>query len=50
MSIGLGKIEVADAVIYAISIQAPIGQVLLHKKTGDRVRFQGKEIEIQEVG
>lgn len=49
MSIGMGKIVVDDATVYCISIQSPIGKVLLHQKEKAIVSFQGRSLAISEI-
>ncbi len=49
MSIGMGKIIVNEKTVYCISIQSPIGKVLLHQKKNKIVDFQGKSLKITEV-
>ena len=48
-SFGLGKITIDTNDYYAISLASPIGQVLLQKKVGDKLVFQGREILIEEI-
>jgi hypothetical protein len=49
ISIGFGKLELAEQPYYAISLASPIGQALKQAKVGDRVSFQGKVVEILEL-
>ena len=49
ISIGFGKLELAEQPYYAISLASPIGQALKHAKLGDRVSFQGNVLEILEL-
>ncbi len=49
ISISAGELVVAGKKIYAISMQSPIGQLLLGKKKGDHFVFRGKSTEIVEV-
>ncbi len=49
ISIGFGKLELADQLYYAISLASPIGQALKNAKVGDRVSFQGKVLEILSI-
>lgn len=46
ISVGLGRVQVADEVIFAISLASPIGRALLGAKVGDRVAFHGQRFEI----
>ncbi|MCK5729815.1 MAG: hypothetical protein KAH68_01990 [Draconibacterium sp.] len=46
IAIGIGKIEVANAIYYSISLVSPIGKLINNRKVGDKFKFQGKEIII----
>ena len=48
IGVGLGKIVVDDAVIYAISSPSPLGQELLHKSIGDVILLRGNEYTIKD--
>ncbi len=49
VSVGLGKIILAEAEFYAISPLAPIYQALKEKATGDTVAFNGQKITIVDI-
>jgi len=49
LSIGLGKIEINSEIIYAISLDSPIGQLLKGKRAGDTVEFRGKTLKINQL-
>ncbi len=49
LSIGLGKINIHNETIFCISASSPIGQLLLSKKKGDSIQFNGNSILIEEV-
>lgn len=49
IAIGMGKIEIAKELYYAVSPSSPIGKMLLGKKAKDSILFQGNTMEIQEV-
>ena len=49
VSIGIGKITIAQGEYYAISPQAPIFQSLKEKVKGDSVAFNGQKITIIEL-
>ena len=49
ISIGIGKISVAEQNIYAVSLLSPIGKLLLNTQVGEVVKFQNKEIIIEEI-
>jgi transcription elongation GreA/GreB family factor len=46
ISIGVGKLDIDQGNIYAISLVSPIGKQLEDKKKGDKFQFQGREFEI----
>jgi transcription elongation GreA/GreB family factor len=46
ISISLGKIEIANDSYFAISAMTPIGKLLIGKKAGDTLKFNGKKITI----
>lgn len=49
ISAGLGKINVENQMFYAISPGSPIGQLLMDKKIGETLIFNGKTMTISEV-
>jgi transcription elongation GreA/GreB family factor len=49
ISIGFGKLELAEQPYYAISLASPIGQALKNAKVGDSVSFQGKLLEVLRI-
>ncbi len=49
ISIGMGKVVVDSTTVYCISIQSPIGKVLLHQKEKAIISFQGKSLKIVEI-
>ena len=49
LSIGLGKIEINSEIIYAISLDSPIGQLFKGKRVGDTVEFRGKTLKINQL-
>lgn len=49
LSIGLGKLKVDEEIIFVISMASPIGKELIGKRVGDRLVFNGKEMEILEL-
>ena len=44
LSVALGKVELEDKEIFCISPVAPIGKLLLGKRVGDKVSFQGEKV------
>ncbi|MFY0602360.1 MAG: 3-oxoacyl-ACP synthase [Flavobacteriaceae bacterium] len=49
LSISAGQLVVAGNSYFAISVSSPIGKLLLGKKAGERLSFNGKEIDIQKI-
>ena len=49
ISIGLGKIEIENEMVYCISLISPIGKALQNKKAGEKINFQGKEIFVTKI-
>ena len=49
ISASLGILQGDHESYYAISVQSPIGQLLLGKKAGDSIQFNGREIQINSI-
>ncbi len=49
MAIAIGKLNLSNEAYFAISAQSPIGQLLLGKKAGDSIVFNGNRQEILSV-
>lgn len=49
ISIGIGKLEVANKTYYSISLASPIGKILHNKKVGDKFKFHEKETSITNI-
>ena len=50
MTVSLGLIETSsEEKLYAISSNSPIGKLLLGKKVGDSIYFNGREIQINSI-
>ena len=49
ISIPAGEIESENEKFYAIGIQAPIAQVLLGKKVGDKIIFNSTEFTVKKI-
>jgi len=49
LSISLGKIKVDNSDVFAISAQSPIGALLLGKKVGDSITFNGNKSVIKAI-
>ncbi len=49
ISIGMGKVEINNKVFFAISLASPIGKLLQNKTTGEKIKFNDKEITITDI-
>ena len=49
ISIGLGKVEINAEIIYAISLDSPLGQLFKGKRVGDILEFRGKTLKINHL-
>ena len=49
ISIGIGKVEVDNEIIFAVSLASPIGQQLKGKQIGDVITFNGNQIEVLDI-
>jgi transcription elongation GreA/GreB family factor len=49
LGISLGKITFENKIVFCISMESPIGQLLLNKCKGDTIIFMQKEVDIEEV-
>lgn len=49
ISIGYGKIELADEICFAISPVSPMAQALLNKSKGENVQLNGRNILIEKI-
>lgn len=49
LSVGLGQLTVVGQVVFCLTPIAPFGQVLIGKKAGDQLLWQGKEVEVIEI-
>lgn len=47
LSVGIGKITLGNDFYYCISCEAPIGRLLLGKKQGDEIVFNGQKRKIE---
>lgn len=49
ISVGLGQIFVDGSIVFALNPQAPLGKLLIGKRVGEEVFFNGNTLEILEV-
>ena len=47
IGVSLGKVEIGDQVVFAISTASPLGKLLHSKKVGDTILFNGQEQTIE---
>lgn len=49
ISTSIGKMQKDEQTFYALSINAPMGQLLAGKRVGDKLNFRGQIIEILQI-
>lgn len=49
LSVSVGKIELENSHYFAISMQSPIGALLMNKKKGDQIHFNGTNYTITNI-
>jgi len=50
VAVGYGKLKLNDgSQVFVVSPEAPIGQVLLNKKSGETFEFRGRKFEISSI-
>ncbi len=49
IAVSLGKIQLHDESYFVISKHAPVGQLMLNKKVGDKITFNDAHYEIIEI-
>lgn len=49
ISASLGELKTEKEKCFAISLNSPIGKLLLGKKAGDSIHFNGREIQINSI-
>ncbi len=49
LSVSVGKIDLENSNYFAISLQSPIGALLLNKKKGDQIMFNGTNYTITNI-
>ncbi|WP_107039814.1 3-oxoacyl-ACP synthase [Brumimicrobium mesophilum] len=49
LGLSLGKIEIQNQIIYAISTASPLGKLLLHKKVGDIIQLNNTQQAILSI-
>ncbi len=49
LGLSLGKIEIQNQIVYAISTASPLGKMLLHKKVGDEISLNNTKQSIKSI-
>ena len=49
LSVSAGELKAMEKSYYAISTSSPIGKLMLGKKEGDELVWNGKKIQIQQI-
>lgn len=49
LSIGLGKVVIQNEEVLLLSLQSPLGEVLLGKKVGDKIQMNTNQFIIEEI-
>lgn len=49
LGLSLGKIEIQNQIVYAISTASPLGKLLLHKKVGDEISLNNTKQIIKSI-
>ncbi len=49
ISLGLGKLKVEEETVFAVSPEAPLGKLMLLKKTGDTFTFNQTDYKINSI-
>ena len=49
LSVSVGKIDLENSNYFAISLQSPIGALLMNKKKGDQIMFNGTNYTITNI-
>jgi hypothetical protein len=49
IGLSLGKVEIQNQIVYAISTASPLGKMLLHKKVGDEINLNNTKQFIKSI-
>ncbi len=49
LATAFGKLNIDSQFVFVLSQASPIGQQVIGKKTGDKIQFNGKEMQIEEI-
>ena len=49
LGLSLGKLEIQNQIVYAISTASPLGKMLLHKKVGDEINLNNTQQTIKSI-
>jgi transcription elongation GreA/GreB family factor len=49
VSISIGELKINDLTFYAVSLNTPIGKLLLKKRIGDEIVFRNEKFEVTDI-
>lgn len=49
LSVGLGQLKIEGQTVFCLTPMAPFGQLLIGKKAGDQLQWQGKEVVVKNI-
>ena len=49
VSISIGELKINDLTFYAVSLNTPIGKLLLSKRIGDEIVFRNEKFEVTDI-
>lgn len=49
LSVAFGKLSIENEVVFVLSPASPIGEQLIGKSVGDKIQFNGNELEIEAI-
>jgi len=49
IAIGIGKIEIENEIYFVISLDSPVGKLLLGKSVGEEIEFRGQRFLVERV-
>lgn len=49
LSVAFGKLIIENEIVFVLSPASPIGEQLIGKSVGDKIQFNGNELEIEAI-
>lgn len=49
LSVAFGKLTIENEIVFVLSPASPIGEQLIGKSVGDKIQFNGNELEIEAI-